>query len=944
MNLMKMNRMAVKTVSAITLAAVAASAIAPSTTAPGAVSNPPQFIVLGSDDNTNTEALNWMVDVLANYKNKNDNSDLRMSFYSNTKEGAWTGPDAPLVRAHKYAYANGHEVTNHTETHVAFVEGDVRLSKEAILSEMQIASDRLTNMAGIPKTHQFGFRTPYLKYSDSTFAAIQEFGFLYDCSISEGNQQASGTGAGSYYWPYTLGTASSENQDPTLFKNGKEYFNPSWLEGVEYVRDLSFAPGAHVRWSFHNKTNNTPVRAHSSIWQLPCYNYNAPEPLAAQLNAAPDYWAGRSNEIGGLDYNMWADTRVGGFAFDKQQTLDVLKETLDKKYAGNRTPMTIGIHSQYYFQSNETTEVTNDDGSVITVPTFPNMQGSAERQWVFEEFIKYAVSKSDVFFVSGDMVIRFMKNPVSAAQFNPETYAEIGVTIGTNQTPTGINLSNNAISAGVTTVGTLSTVDDGLVHTYSIVSGSFSIAPGTNVLTANDGLAVGPHPVVIKTTDEGGLSLDVEFTITVTEPVGPITGTEVLNVANIYPIFNDAVEGTSAILTKEMTADTISKATMAFAVVDGNDDSWAKVEVALDSSMANVTAFQINYSSSVDMRFVVPMDGVTSGNGQAHFVVLSKNETTKTIVLDDFGQPNWVSPKIPLEISKVKALSFELNNDVAGSIDVTSIVIAGYPVTVIDETPVDTLELMTSTNASWGCWYDTTNAASVVLDSATEAFTGKGTFTNPETAEYAGMGTVWIKNTDFNFEGVKRIEIKYTATADFVLNIPMKGVTDLNGSAHRIELPAASNEINVGVYDSRQHSYPAEVGITPLDLLKVEGLEVALADLVTSGEITIQSLRLIYKGDAGQAVSIDTPLNSAVNVNPMVSSITSSRMNLSVPTAGVYNVKFYSVNGRLLKEMNSNLTSGFNNVNFDGTSLSSSMVLVQISGNGVQAVSKAMIK
>ena len=59
---------------------------------------------------------------------------------------------------------------------------------------------------GVTEEDIFGFRTPFLKYNNATFEALQAEGFVYDCSIEEGYQpDHDGT---NYYWPYTLDEGS----------------------------------------------------------------------------------------------------------------------------------------------------------------------------------------------------------------------------------------------------------------------------------------------------------------------------------------------------------------------------------------------------------------------------------------------------------------------------------------------------------------------------------------------------------------------------------------------------------------------------------------------------------------------------------------------------------------------------------------------------------------
>jgi hypothetical protein len=410
-----------KTVTAIALLAMTATSFAAdqkvaSTTSP--VSNPPQFIVIGSDDNTNAAALKWMADVISGGKNKNG-SDRYMSFYVNTfanKESAlnWETNTA-LREAAKHAYDLGHEVSNHTATHIRGVGGNgewgkpgggddysIRMSYEDILADMENARDKMV-VAGIPVKHQFGFRTPFLAYSDSTFSAMKTMGFLYDCSIN-----ALGL-PGEHNFPYTLDAIHNL---------------PGWNP------DGNIAPDG-ASWYGHGSGGSVinPIREHKGLWTIPASGVQVDE--ADRLKVfdekrvagyvagvekddngnwkgpakSGDNWVG-DWKVAGLDYNIWAE----GVFLDSVETVRALMYTLRKHLNGNRAPFAYGVHSQYYV---------NSTGAYNGL-TEKQMKGS------FEEFVRQASQLENVFFVSGDMVIRWMQNPVSAAQFNPANYLRDG--------------------------------------------------------------------------------------------------------------------------------------------------------------------------------------------------------------------------------------------------------------------------------------------------------------------------------------------------------------------------------------------------------------------------------------------------------------------------------------------------------------------------------------
>lgn len=653
-------------------AALAVSSMAAtkaSVTAP--VENPPQFIVLGSDDNTDAEALNWMVGILKKYTNK-DGSPLRMSFYSNTSK--WDKDEA-LKTAHTSAYGHGHEVSNHTESHPYAVSAGKRMSPEELRAEIMNAQKALIG-AGIPREHQFGFRTPYLAYSDSVFTELVAAGHLYDCSVNGGNKW--GMTAGNYYWPYTLdfNDLAYEPNESTTNPNDETQI---WLSADNYAPDNM---GKYNYWnqSWGGAPGPNPIREHFGLWELPCYALVPDAQDIEHMDTAFSYEHG--GRVTGLDYNMWAHAK-----FNKEQSLRTLTNTLDLLLAGNRTPMTFGVHSQYY---------TDEDASEVT---YPNMYTVADRQWFFEEFVKHAVTLENVWFVSGDMVIRWMETPVSADAFNPENYAEIPRTIvepTENVAPTNITLSNAsvnteadaAICAGTAAIGTLGTVDANTndTHTYTITDivptvigyvPTFKIE-GNSLFFASAVTDAGRYPVIVKTTDKGGLSTEKEFTITVTAPseLGEyfeMVGYEYLTWSTFFDDF-----GTGSNATAEMV-DGILKTSLTKAVKEEQAEDevqrwpYAGMGGYLDSTgFAKVTAIEIVYTADNDftMSFTPYSDTLPAGTN-----------VKQVLRLEDFALPSWQQGDagIPvLSFADYSGPTFNALVDGLTNLSVSSVKLYGY--------------------------------------------------------------------------------------------------------------------------------------------------------------------------------------------------------------------------------------------------------------------------
>jgi hypothetical protein len=539
------------------------------------VANPPQFVVLGSDDNTKAAAVKWMQSVIDGGTNKNGSKRF-MSFYCNTDQTAaeWDFNDG-LVEAVYAAYKAGHEIGNHTSTHLYCVEfGQIdgsgkdngkRADKPRIFSEIKRVQDILAG-AGIPKEHQTGFRTPYLRYSDSTFTAMTEVGFLYDCSVSASDSNV----AGKNYFPYKL-------------------------DGIKVAADANgnYAPDNCADVNSWGKTS--VIRKYENLWELPCANFAiAPQDIDYVKGVLKD--EDFNGYVTGLDYNLWNEAEL-----DSAQTVRSLLHTLQQSLAGNRAPLTIGCHSQYYFEA-KTGE-------------FPNITPE-QRQGAFKEFVKQASQLDNVFFVSGDMVIRWMQNPVSAAEFNPQNYLRSKYSAET--APTAIKLSSKSIDAGQKNVGYLRAVDLNVdaVHTFTVKGGAnaglFTI--NGNQLSFKDNAQIGQYSVEIEASNSKA-SVSQTFNIKVNKAYG----TDVNLVGGNYEWSGEKDDYKIGSDFQIDNQDPLT-ATLTMGVSDEKTGKWAWVSVAAEYEWAFLGLKKIEITYTSDKAIQIGMgqwvDGKSKEKGE----------------------------------------------------------------------------------------------------------------------------------------------------------------------------------------------------------------------------------------------------------------------------------------------------------------------------------------
>ncbi|MGM0461432.1 MAG: polysaccharide deacetylase family protein [Fibrobacterota bacterium] len=579
------------------------------------VDDPPMLIVLGSDDNTSAEGMDWIISYLED-RTHDDGTDLRMSFYANTHMGSDSWEDNPeLVEQMTRAYQNGHEVSSHTATHPHFVDGpawiiedgdtigrnedQVRFSREEIREEIEQNIEALES-AGIPREHMRGFRTPYLAFSDSVFTVAKELGFEYDCSVTEsqGNPVA-------HRWPYDMADGIIDGSDESW-----------WIT-----------------------THETPVRNHPGLWQLPSYS----------LQAHPDDWAyleglaswNTEGLVTGLDWNMWAEPE-GGVEFNKDQSVRALKYTLDEKMSGTRAPMAFGMHSQYYAEG----------GS-----SFPNIDGHMEKRAIIEEFIDYALQQDNVWFVNGAQVIEYMKDPVPASEFNPDDYA--WSLDDEENPPTDIRLSDTTVEEGSREVGSITIIDNpGSSHTTEITSGPFTI--DGNLLLADEGLAVGEYDVSIKATNQHDLSLEKTFTVEVTVAAEYTEVLEDLGWEMSTDEFEVGSEGTV-----ENAGETPVTFSMTQGVSNPDEDEWAWASASSwlpnESTLDGVTEIELTYTA--DESFQVGLG--TEDYGYKAVMSAGEDETVRLSPADDFEKV-WGEE----ELNLADITGVNIGTEVEGSVNV----------------------------------------------------------------------------------------------------------------------------------------------------------------------------------------------------------------------------------------------------------------------------------
>lgn len=348
--------------------------------------NVPQFVIIGADDCGAAEAVNWLVDYIGTKTNPKgsgqketfDGTSAKMAFYVN---GVYA-KDAKVVESWKNAYKAGHEIGNHTFSHFLDEKGktiDARLLGDSIWYNEIVKNDTaIMNSIGMKYEEIIGFRVPRLEYNESAFKMMAKRGFVYDCSIEEGSEP--GQNGTNYFWPYTLDNGSMADSLMKIWSSGED--------------DWGYKPCGKV----------------AGLWEIPVYNYIVPEDkfaedygfeegLRKRIHEKISFFDPVTGNLTGFDYNVFAPGDWAGAEMKNNEYLAVLKYSFDQHIKGNRTPFTMGMHPDFYMESQD------------------EYYGSAgnykERRKVVENFIDYALSFEDVRFVTVKQLLQWLENPVA---------------------------------------------------------------------------------------------------------------------------------------------------------------------------------------------------------------------------------------------------------------------------------------------------------------------------------------------------------------------------------------------------------------------------------------------------------------------------------------------------------------------------------------------------
>lgn len=316
----------------------------------------PMFVCFGFDDNSYPDGIKWFRELVKNKKNK-DGTPVRATFFCT---GSYGEKDPAVLAEWKLLAQDGHEIGNHTWSHPHGRPQTLDQWK----TEITQTTDYLKKELGVADVK--GFRTPFLEPCQNTFDALKSVGMYYDCTIEAGYGSGwNGDGTGGVWW---------------------------WSMAEAPTRKALFWPHTLDNGTIPPTADATQVKNIKSagLWEIPVYTH---------LKST-------GGELGGFDFNLWK-------VMSKDDFYKTLKFNFDQQFSGNRCPISINAHTDYYSEFN------NDANTEFTQANF------TQRKEAMEEFLAYVLAIPEVRVVPFIKLIEWMKNPTPIGPTSISSYSAL---------------------------------------------------------------------------------------------------------------------------------------------------------------------------------------------------------------------------------------------------------------------------------------------------------------------------------------------------------------------------------------------------------------------------------------------------------------------------------------------------------------------------------------
>ncbi len=192
---------------------------------------------------------------------------------------------------------------------------------------------------------------------------------------------------------------------------------------------------------------------------------------------------------------------------------------------------------------------------------------------------------------------------------------------------------------------------------------------------------------------------------------------------------------------------------------------------------------------------------------------------------------------------------------------------------------------------------------------------------------------------DTNLEGVTKIELTYKSDKAMYVILDQEGLSE-TGDSWQVKIDASSSWKTVSLtVDENTFSQPEwKTKTEGLDLTKVSSI---------SFQPDVDGATANFQLESGFLYGLPTPNTFVFKAKPLAAGlnlVSSSKIGFTVKSAGNYNIKIYSLDGKTLYKSAGNFAAGSHKIDWNGSNFSKGIYLVSLEGMNKSFVRKAIFK
>lgn len=200
----------------------------------------------------------------------------------------------------------------------------------------------------------------------------------------------------------------------------------------------------------------------------------------------------------------------------------------------------------------------------------------------------------------------------------------------------------------------------------------------------------------------------------------------------------------------------------------------------------------------------------------------------------------------------------------------------------------------------------------------------------------------YAKGSPRSFSQTAYIILEYASTNDFKMVLPLPGT---KYDEYSLTLPNTQGTLILDTIELSNTVFQQAGWGTQVAFDKSKMYTVQFSNTFYGAEGSLKIETIVIDGFK---VTPTSPINmsgqNALQNRLAVSHITAQKMQLTVPSAGQYQINVYSLNGKRLNSVSTNLKQGINSLAWEGSTFKNQLILIELRHNSSRIISKTIVR